>query len=272
MNLSKYINAFNWATKHRQNGVPIEHFNDKDYLEWHAKYKPGLLKYKDIHLGEDCFIIGNGPSLNKTDVSRLNNFHTFGLNKIHLLFEKHPLNLSYHVSVNPLVIEQITDELRSDVFKCPSFLSYLASQHIDFAPGRIHKILTNAQWSFYKDLTSPISEGYTVTYVAMQIAYYMGFRNVFLVGVDHSFVQSGKPNEKQLHETDDANHFHPDYFKGQNWHLADLEGNEASYSLAKYFFRKDGREIYDATIGGKLQIFPKISFEEALEKCKKRAH
>lgn len=271
MNYRSLLNGIQWALKRRAEGVPIEYYSNKNYIEWHKKSRPHLLKFKDIHKGEDCFIIGNGPSLNQTDVSKLDKYYTFGLNKIYLLFEKHPIRLSYHVAVNPLVIEQMSEELRKDVYKCPSFISYLASKQIDFAPERIHKVLTNAQWSFYKDLAAPIAEGFTVTYVAMQIAYYMGFNNIFLVGVDHSFVQSGKPNEKQFHESADVNHFHPDYFKGQNWHLADLEGNEASYSLAKYFFRKAGREIYDATIGGKLQIFPKISFEEALEKCKPKA-
>ena len=46
-------------------------------------------------------------------------------------------------------------------------------------------------------MTDEFSEGYTVTYYALQLAFAMGFQNVFLVGVDHSFKQTGKPNEKQ---------------------------------------------------------------------------
>jgi hypothetical protein len=83
--------------------------------------------------------------------------------------------------------------------------------------------------------------------------------------VDHNFQQKGKPNEQQLHKEADVNHFHPDYFKGHQWHLADLEGNEASYALAKHQFHASGRDILDATVDGKLNIYQKIPFEEAVK-------
>jgi hypothetical protein len=130
--------------------------------------------------------------------------------------------------------------------------------------------MTNAQWSFYKDIRKPIAEGFTVTFVAMQLAYFMGFKRVFLVGVDHSFKQSGKPNEQQRLDADDQNHFDPTYFQGQNWNLADLEGSEVSFAMAQYYYHQDGREILDATVDGKLMVFPKISFEKACLIAKKR--
>lgn len=259
-----------WHFKHRRAGVPIEYHSNMDYLDWHYHYRPALMRYKNIHEGQDCFIIGNGPSLNRMNLSLLNEYYLFGLNKIHLIFEKHKLNLSYHAIANPLVIEQMTHELESDVFGCPSFLTYRSSKQYQYSNSRIHRLFTDNRWSFYHTIEKPISEGYTVTYVAMQLAFYMGFKNVFLVGVDHNFKQSGKANEKQHHEGDDVNHFHPDYFKGMNWHLADLEGNEASYAMAKHQYHEAGREIYDGTVDGKLTIFRKISFEQALLMARKK--
>jgi hypothetical protein len=91
---------------------------------------------------------------------------------------------------------------------------------------------------------------------------------VFLLGVDHSFKQSGASHEVQTYKGDDENHFHPDYFKGQQWQLADVYGSEVSYHLANYFYLKDNRQILDATTGGKLEVFPKISYEKALEMAK----
>lgn len=271
MSLQSILNFSQWALKHRKNGMPIQYFNNKEYKDWFINYRPFLEQYKNIHAGKDCFIVGNGPSLNKTDLVKLNDYYVFGLNKIHLIFEKQPLKISYHVNVNELVIDQTKDELKNNVFNCPSFLSYTGSTQIDFCKERVHKIFTRgAPWSFYGNILDTISEGYTVTYVAMQIAYFMGFKNVFLVGVDHNFQQQGKPNEQQEYKGDDINHFHPDYFKGQQWHLADMEGNEASYALAKHRFHKDGRNIFDATIGGKLKVFEKIDFETALQIAKKK--
>ncbi len=268
--MSNVTTNIEWWLKHRKAGIPFQFKKDNNYIDWHYHHRPQLSQYKNIHAGEDCFIIGNGPSLNKTNLSLLNDYHIFGLNKIHLIFEKHPLKLSYHVTVNPLVIEQMQQQLEDNTYNCPSFLAYHSSKAFTYKNKQVHKLFTNGRWSFYQSLLQPICEGYTVTYVAMQIAYYMGFKNVFLVGVDHNFQQKGKPNEEQSFKGDDVNHFHPDYFKGMQWHLADLEGNEASYALARHEFHTDGRNIYDATVDGKLNIFTKLPFDKALEMAKKK--
>lgn len=239
-----------------------------DYFNWRRNYAPRLRKFKDIHKGEDCFILGNGPSLNRMDLAPLSKYHTFGQNKIFLIFDKVDLNLSYLVSVNPLVIEQSAREFEN--MSCPVFLSYTASKGVVAEKSHIQRLHTLNIWSFYEDISQPICEGNTVTFVSMQIAYYMGFRRVFLIGVDHSFKQSGASHEVQTYEGDDENHFHPDYFKGQQWQLADVYGSEVSYNLANYFYQKDGRQIFDATLGGKLEVFPKIPFEKALEIAKKK--
>jgi len=123
---------------------------------------------------------------------------------------------------------------------------------------------------FSDTIEKPIYEGVTVTFVALQLAYYMGFKRVFLVGVDHNFKQTGNPHEKQVMEGDDPNHFDPNYFAGKEWHLADLKGSELSYHLANYAYHRTGRKVYDATVGGKLEIFDKISFEKALEIAEKK--
>lgn len=239
------------------------------YMKWRRKYAKKLKKFKNIHKGQDCFIIGNGPSLNKMDLSPLSDYHTFGLNKIFLMEEMGvDLNLSYLVSVNELVIEQAHKQFEQ--MTCPTFLSHTASDGVVAKKSHIHRLHTLNTWSFYEDISQPICEGWTVTYVAMQIAYYMGFERVFIIGVDHSFKQSGSSNETQTYEGDDQNHFHPDYFKGQKWQLADVYGSECSFHLANYYFKKDERLILDATVGGKLDVFPKIDFKEALKIAKKK--
>lgn len=271
MEVKNIINFLKWTSRWRHDGMPVQYFNNQNYITWFLKHRPSLKQYHNIHNGQDCFIIGNGPSLNATNLDLLKDYYVFGLNKIHLIFEKyHQFQLSYHVTVNPLVIQQIQHELNNNVFKCPSFLSYHASEGIEFTNSKIHKLHTKNAWSFYKDIAQPIHEGYTVTYVAMQIAYYMGFKNVFLLGVDHNYQQKGRPNEQQEFKGDDVNHFHPDYFKGMQWHLADMEGNEASYALARHQFHGAGRNIYDATINGKLTIFEKLSFDNALKLARKK--
>jgi hypothetical protein len=249
--------------------VYLNHYGDREFRQWYFGHSRRLLEFRDIHKGEGCFIIGNGPSLNSMDLRPLREYHTFGLNKIFLIFNRVDLNLSYHVAVNPLVIEQSRQEI--EALSCPSFLSYKAANGVVRSLKHIYFIATGGPFTFQNDVIREISEGSTVTYVALQMAYYMGFSNVFLIGVDHNFRAKGDPHEKQVLVGHDLNHFDPNYFSNKEWQLPDLEGSELAFHLARFHFKCDGRQIYDATLGGKLQIFPKISFARALELCSKKA-
>ena len=245
----------------------------KNYLNWYFSDRLRLKAFKNKHQGQDCFIMGNGPSLNKMDLTLLNDYHTFGMNKIFLIFKRVELELSYLVSVNDLVIEQSKEEFEK--MNCPVFLSYSKSQNVIDKKDHIHRLYTQfskagMSWLFTPNMEEPIFEGCTVTFVALQLAYYMGFERVFLVGVDHNFKQTGKPHEKQTMTEDDANHFDPNYFKGNAWHLADLRGSEVSYHLADYAYQSTGRKIYDATVEGKLDIYEKISYEDAIRMARKK--
>ena len=88
----------------------------------------------------------------------------------------------------------------------------------------------------------------------------MGFQEVILVGCDHHFSVSGAPNKTVVSDSGDANHFHPDYFgKGVVWDHPDLENSERAYKIARQAFTEKGRMIFDATIDGRLTVFPKLS-------------
>lgn len=230
------------------------------YLEGRASLKR-LTELKDSHPGERCFIIGNGPSLRQTDLTKLRGEKTFGLNRVYLLFPEIGFTTTYLVAVNRLVLEQCAEEileLPNTKFIPWSFRKSLKSApHPDtlFVPSNC------ARPGFVGDVRRPFTTGATVTYVAMQIAYHMGFETVILVGVDHSFTTQGKPHETVISQGDDPNHFAPNYFgKGFKWQLPDLESSENSYRLARQAYEKAGRQILDATIEGHLNIFPKVNY------------
>jgi hypothetical protein len=110
------------------------------------------------------------------------------------------------------------------------------------------------------------SVGGTVTYVCLQLAFWMGFHEVFLIGVDHNFETKGSANKIVVSTGDDPNHFSPDYFgKGFRWQLPDLETSEIAYELADTVYRQNDRQVIDATVGGKLTIFPKMDYRKIFE-------
>ena len=90
----------------------------------------------------------------------------------------------------------------------------------------------------------------------------MGFETVILIGVDHNYTTQGQPNTTITSQGDDPNHFNPNYFgKGFRWQLPDLETSERGYRLAQNTYEAAGRQVIDATVGGKLQIFPKVDYD-----------
>jgi len=234
---------------------------------WHLS-RPALVskwrleQYRNIHAGERCFIIGNGPSLQQMDLSNLKNEYTFGMNRIYLMFDKLGFESTYFASVNTLVIEQCGADIAQ--LQMPKFISWRSREHIPFTDNLmfLRTMYGVGNFPFFStDLAETVWEGATVTYVAMQIAYFMGFSQVILIGVDHNFATKGAPNTTITSTGDDPDHFDPNYFgKGFRWQLPDLDTSEFAYTVARYVYESDKREIFDATVGGKLQVFRKVPF------------
>lgn len=223
-----------------------------------------LRKFKNIHAGERCVIIGNGPSLNETDLSLLDGEITFGLNRIYLMWDKLGFETTYLVVANRYVVAQCADDFRR--IKSPLFTMTKNRKHLDGAPDTGYlSYLVGPRFS--TDASRGIWEGATVTYVAMQLAYYMGFTDVVLIGVDHRFATSGPNHQVVVSAGPDTSHFDPNYFgKGFKWELPNLDTSEVAYRLARAKFEEDGRRIVDATVGGALTVFPKMSLQEALNR------
>jgi hypothetical protein len=227
---------------------------------WRRASIQRLAEYQDKHKGERCVIIGNGPSLKMTDVSLIRDEYTFGMNRIYLAFPDWGFETSYFVSINDLVIEQCAEDIRG--LSMPKFLSWHSHPHITPTYDTMFLHTTYYNPAFSSDVRGRVWEGATVTYVAMQLAFYMGFEQVVLIGVDHSFKAKGEPNKTVVSEGDDESHFDPKYFgKGFRWQLPDLDTSELAYMRARHAYESAGRQILDATIGGHLDVFPKVDFE-----------
>jgi hypothetical protein len=218
----------------------------------------------DSYQGGRAFIVGNGPSLQAMDLTPLAGEHTFVLNRGYLLFDRIGGPSTFLVAVNRHVIQQWA----SDIEAAPvtTFLSWRARE---FAPDSEALFL----WSRHTPMFSTdlprrgMWEGSTVTYVAMQVAYHLGFSEVILIGVDHSFEATGKPHTLVTSTSADRDHFSADYFgPGFKWQLPDLPGSEVAYRMAKDAYERAGRRILDATVGGKLTVFPKVDYRAVVRK------
>lgn len=223
-------------------------------------------QFRDRHRGERCVIIANGPSLTRTDMVSLRSERTFCMNRAYLMFETWGFVPTYFACLNPLVAEQFATDIAA--LPMPKFINFSCRKM--FPPSeRLHyfRVPPRLVERFQSDMTRPISSGGTVTYATLQLAYFMGFREVILVGLDHSFVEKGTPGKTEVRTAAvDQSHMHPNYFpQGIKWQLPDLVRSEHAYAIARDAFAAAGGRIVDSTVDGRCQIFPKRPLADALK-------
>jgi hypothetical protein len=182
------------------------------------------------------------------------------MNRVYLLFPTLGYQTTYYVAVNDLVIEQCAQDLRA--LRGPKFITWRGRSWLR---GDLETIFLDTDYTgeenFTPDVSRRVYEGSTVTFVALQLAFHLGFQDVILVGVDHSFASQGEPNAAVVSNGADLNHFSPEYFgKGFRWQLPDLAASERAYRLARRAYDSAGRRVRDATIGGRLEVFPKVEY------------
>ncbi|WP_345329042.1 6-hydroxymethylpterin diphosphokinase MptE-like protein [Mucilaginibacter defluvii] len=223
--------------------------------------KLNLDKYRDLHKGKRCFIVANGPSLKVTDLSRLDGEFTFGMNRIYLSgFEP-----TYLVVTDiETMLKQFTDEFRER--KGPKFYNWRTRNWFKNVPD-----LTFINLDYNARFSTNLNEsgwgGHSVTFLCLQLAYHMGFSEVILIGKDHSYKGQGVPGQFVAATDKEENHFIKDYIpKGKGWKIPDYKGEELAYELAREAFEKDRRKVYDATIGGMLDIFEKKDYNSLFTK------
>jgi hypothetical protein len=222
---------------------------------WRSRRR--LKQLKDTQCGRKAVILCNGPSLLKTDFSQLEGIYTFGLNKINLLFEQSDFRPSAIVAVNEHVIEQ--NAVFYNKTSIPLFLDRIACGRVR-ARENVTFLHSSYESRAVSDVSMSLHQGFTVTFVAMQLALHMGFESVALVGCDHNFATKGPANAEVRAVGEDKSHFSPNYFaRGQLWHLPDLVASEYYYSLAVALYASLGRGLYNCTEGGKLELLNRSS-------------
>jgi hypothetical protein len=221
---------------------------------------------KNKYLGGDVLIVANGPSLNNTNLDKLSHLPSIGLNKINLIFDRVRWRPNFIVCGNRLVAKQNASFFNSSnipiLLAIKTIWSGIAIKNqIYFYQNRNLSISDHCEFS--------IGSGGTVTFVALQLARYMGAKRIFIVGMDHNFNKSvttksfNQPKVEKF-EGNDINHFDKNYFKDMKWDLPNLEYSERAYSLFNSLAKSEGIEVYDATIDGKCNIFKKIRYIRSL--------
>lgn len=235
-------------------------------------HRPRIRALKARPRGKRCFVIGNGPSLKHIDLAFLKAETTFATNGFFLMMPELSWTPTFYVVEDHLVAEDRAAELnrlRGPIKLFPASLSYVLDDSEDtiFFDHRPRKKYPDGfDFSFDADINT--YAGGTVTFTCIQLAAYLGFEEIYLIGVDanYSIPQdaslSGSGRVKEIDmQSDDPNHFHPDYFgKGKRWHQPNVNVMLGAYAEAKRACDARGVKIFNATSGGRLEVFPRVPY------------
>ncbi len=229
-------------------------------------HKTKLKRFKNIHKGERCFIIGNGPSLTAEDLDKLKNEYTFASNFIGKMFDKTDWRPTYYCVMDPNFVKESMEEfvlydkkemfvaVYSENFKSAS--KWFNNDNINFCE-MTHGVGRGKLPKFSNDISKIMYGGHTVTYSLLQLAVTMGFSKIYLIGVDNNFALN-KGFDGMIKESGTNSHF----YKDTKQVPANIEGMSNAYIAAKKYCDENGIEIYNATRGGKLEIYERVDFDE----------
>ncbi len=230
--------------------------------------------FRDKHRGERCVIIGNGPSLNDLDLTKLSDERTFGVNGIFYAADRMGFDPTYYVVEDTSVMRENTARIIAYQAGHKFFPSLYRSL-VGERSGVTYFMMNRGFYEkssphfcvprFSTDAARRLFSGQSVTHINLQLAYYMGFTEVVLIGMDFSYVipsDAERAGDIITSGSDDPNHFHKDYFgKGKTWKDPKLDRVLANYQIAKAMFEEDGRRIVNATAGGKLELFDRVDYD-----------
>ena len=232
-----------------------------------------LLNLKSLYKGRRCFIVALGPSLKLSDLNELveNNEITFSMNRCYEMFDKTTWRPDYYFlsdkkAFTPKVkaeIEKMIAGKTTVVYSKFAVPKGMPDEAIYYKANYTDAILSSSRKNKYRKKAKPlrcstdayefIYDGHTCVHSIIQLAYYMGFKEVYLLGVDCGVIKNksysellGEPsrNIENMNRLGDL--YIEDYASLKN----DIERKKLDIA------------IYNATKGGRLEVFPRVDFSK----------
>lgn len=232
-----------------------------------------MRQLKGRYTGQRCFIIGNGPSLETKDLERLKNEVTFASNQIYNIFDNTYWKPTYYTIFDERVGRSIMKSgMYEKINDCQCKMKFVREQGYLIYRNFRAPICYLHSWydrkyldlpNFSEELDKGVFSIATVTYVMIQIAHYMGFSEIYLLGMDNRY---GRTLNRDGSIT--INEGLKSYFGDQIQNVSPVATWEmdTAYEYAEKYSRSHGFRIYNATRGGFLETFERVNLDEVLRK------
>ena len=264
--LWKYINV-KWYNLKRWYWINRSHilYHFSDFRKGNEER---LRKYKDKYKGKRIFIVCNGPSLCSEDLEKihLNGDYSFGCNRIHYIFPKTHWRPDFYTMMDLGPLHQ-RFELMNTIETKYKFFRTDTYTTIRKIKGNVTllktldtpKLLENPKFS--ADCSKIIYFIETTTYCMIQLAVYMGFSEIYIIGCDNHYSINVLKDGTRINTG--AHSYFSGFGNTEDDHatVSRIWANDIAYDTAQKYAESHGIKIMNATRGGNLNSFPRVDFD-----------
>jgi hypothetical protein len=166
------------------------------------------IRYKDTHKGERCFILCNGPSVNKQNLLPLKDEIVFSVSSGYLHGNYQVIKPRYHCVPQITYSSQFTkdvtkawfEEMHGKLGGAEIFLSLTERELVEkdnlFTNRKVNYIYFDDDLPVDRteliDIADKSPRVQSVPIMCLMVAMYMGFKEIYLLGTDHDSFRTGE--------------------------------------------------------------------------------
>ncbi len=243
------------------------------YQKWCEEHNSRNIELKNKYAGKRCFIIGTGGSLTKEDLERLKGEYTFGCNRLYKMFPEINWRPTFYCFYDAQRIRMLKEDLPYILDNCGYLFtsagikgeldeSLIENAKVYFVHVEKEKYFPKLP-QFSEDITTCVYDGQTVLYMAAQIAIYLGFTEIYYLGADNHY--SVELNLDGSVRYDSSVKDYPDAIGGMELAssvIPQMELTTMSFEAVKKYASAHGIKVQNATRGGCLEVFERVSYDE----------